>query len=248
MQLQPFLTGSARLFLYYLFLTGSIALYGQQSSGKTHQLEALFTHQDYPLTDMLTVNRSNGTSTFTSIEATPRFGMGASVRAVNEQGWYSRYGVVNLSLNRSVDFIVTTIRDINPISSVSGTRNSLFNLQLRYERGRYFKAGKNFTFGLGVMFDPVITRRKSEVLDPLDFPAKLTAIRLDVGVVPSIAVHLTQRVSLVLEAPLPLIRTSFTHRYSDNPFLLAENRRESTFDTDFFSRIFQVGAGVRYQL
>lgn len=248
MQLKPFPTGNARLFLYCLLLTGSFVLHGQQSSGKTHQLEALFTCQNYRLTDMLSVNRNNGTNLTTISEATPRLGLGAGVRVVNEQGWYSRYGLVNLSLNQSADLIITSIRDVNPISNTGGGRNSLFNLQLRYERGRYFTVGKSLTLGLGVMVDPVITRRKTEVFDPLDFPVKLTAIRLDVGVVPSVAVRLTQRVSFVLETPLALIRTSYTSRFTDNPFLTEENRRESTFDTDLFSRMLQLGGGVRYQL
>ncbi|MEM6771983.1 MAG: hypothetical protein AAF597_15500 [Bacteroidota bacterium] len=249
MQLTTLLAGTPRLVITFVAIIFSLSIYGQQSSAKSFQLEAQVTYQNYRIFDVLSASTPEGLDIFDGFEASSELGFGAGLRVVNDRNWYTRYGLIGLSRNQSNDLNIRTTMDSIVITSiVGGRRISLFNVHLRYERGKYFNVGKKITCGLGVMVDPVFSRRRTEPYNPLSYPATFSALRLDVGIIPSVAFRLINNLHLTLETPLPILRISYRNNFTDNPIVLESERRKHTVETDLFYRMVQVAVGVRYDL
>lgn len=231
-----------------LLLAGLGPLFGQAAKQSSYQLEAHFTFQSFFNNNTVQVIQEDGVRVLNIFETTPQLSFGGGLRINNSRNYYSRLGLVGLSSNKAADLLIRASADSTIVAASNGAQTSTFNLHLRFERGKYFALGEKVTFGLGALVDPVMTRRKVDQFIATGFSTTATFFRLDFGIVPSLAWQVGGRLHLVCEAPLPVVRVGYQTSFLDNLFVLEDNRRQSSFETDFLLRSLQTSIGVRVDL
>lgn len=233
---------------FVLLLISFGPLFGQTEKQSSYQLEANFTFQSFFNNNTIQITQEDGVGVLNISETMPQLSFGGGLRINNSRNYYSRLGLVGFSSTKTADLLIRTSADSTIVAVSNGSQTRTFNLHLRFERGKYFALGEKVTFGLGAMVDPVMTQRKVNHFITSGFPTTATFLRLDFGIVPSLAWQIGGRLHLVCEAPLPVVRVGYQTSFLDNPFVLEDNRRQSSFEADILLRSLQASVGVRVDL
>jgi len=159
----------------------------------------------------------------------PSLGYGASLQIVKESRAFHELSVTRLSYIKSEDHSDITLTnglDEPDITFSDGYRQKSFAAAFRYELGRYFGRGHgDVSFGLAGAIEPSYYSFRKEPYGGREYPVYARVFNINVGLVPSIAVKLSDKLSMDFKAFPSVLLVDSYEIVEENPTLLSRDQQ-----------------------
>lgn len=217
-------------------------MFGQDGQTAQADRSRLYVHlsSDNLFTDKELYDISSpGTDTYT-VTLEPGIGFGVSYFRARKNNTFYRLGLLDLSIGQHRGTRVLE-RTANSSLIVEGNDQSFSRITTQAEIGRYFLRG-NVRLGASVFARPTYQYFRSAPKVPELFPVDIHDLDLSVGIIPAVEFNVTPNLIIAGQVPVSIGHFRYLSIHADDPFLPEDERRTSSFTTDFDLRVgLQIG-------